>query len=145
MTRIGRLSVATLVLLASALPATPRALAQRVALVGAPPVAFKFSEVTSRETANNLVALGSLVKIYLFPTELGGEDAVENIAYVTPEAAERRAAIAGEIRRRFRRHLIDQIEVLPDYAGDSIVPRRIRFKTWHSRGGKRFEEQVEIW
>ena len=140
----GSWTAAAALLLATAL-APPGALAQKVTLAGAPPVAFKFSEVNSRQQAEALVGLGSLVKIYLFPTQLGGGDAPENIAYVTPEAAERHAIVAGKIRRLFREHRIDELEVLPEYRRDSLVPVRIRFTASHSRGGNPFEEVIEVW
>jgi hypothetical protein len=142
--RIASWIAAALLALGAAV-ATPGALAQRVTLVGAPPVAFKFSEVRSHEQAEGLVDLGSLVKIYLFPTELGGDDDPNNIVYVTPEAAEARAMIVGKIRRLFRAGKIDELEVLPEYRGDGLVPARIRFHASHSGGGKPFEEVIEVW
>jgi hypothetical protein len=132
-------------LLPGALAASPGTLAQRVTLLSAPPMPFKFSLIRSREDANSLVASGSLVKIYLFPTSLGGEDDPRNIVYVTPEAAEAHAAIVGRLRRFVRGHSENELEILPEYKGASIVPVRIRFIASHRNGGERFEEEVKVW
>lgn len=43
------------------------------------------------------------------------------------------------------RDLIDQLDVQAEYKGDSIVPSRIRFKAWHSRGGEAVEAVVDVW
>lgn len=131
---------------AAALCAAPGAAAQKVTLVGAPPLAFKFSEIRSARDADSLVALGSLVKIYLVPTELGGDDDSTNIVYVTPDAAEKRAAVVGNVRRRlFRGPGTDTLEIQPEYEGVSIVPRRIRFITGQSGDRRTIEDVVEIW
>jgi hypothetical protein len=133
-------------LLFGALVAAPGTVAQRVILLSAPPLAFNVSEIRSREHADRLVTSGSLVKIYLFPTNLGGEDDPRNIVYVTPDAAEAHAVIAGKLRRFVRGHAENELEILPEYKGDSIVPTRIRFIASHrSGGGKPFEEVVEVW
>jgi hypothetical protein len=144
MAQAWRRSVGVLLLL-GALLAAPGTLAQKITLVAAPPVAFGFSELQSREHADALVDLGQLVKIYIWPTELGGEDAVRNIVYVTPEAAEARAAIVGDLRRFLHGDEETEVEILPEYKGASIVPTRIRFTARHKQGGAPFERVVEVW
>lgn len=119
---------------------------QKVILVGAPPLAFRFSEVRTRKQADGLVDMGSLVKIYLLPTDLGGDDVADNIGYVTPDAAERHAAATARVRRLFRAHRIDTVEVLPEYRRDSLVPARIRVRASLGHGGgEPFEAVIEVW
>jgi hypothetical protein len=40
---------------------------------------------------------------------------------------------------------IDQMRIVPDYKGTSIVPTRIRFMAWHSERGGEFEVVLEVW
>lgn len=109
--------------------------------------ASDFAAVTTSAAANRLVREGRLVKIHLFPTELGGPvKERSNIGYITPEAAEARALLIGTLEHDLDEGLIDQMRVTPDYRGDSIVPARIRFRTWHSRrSGGAIETVVEVW
>ncbi|AQR74890.1 hypothetical protein BXU08_15590 [Sphingomonas sp. LM7] len=144
MTRAWRLLVGAS-LLPGALVVAPGTLAQRVILLGAPPMPFKFSQIRSREHADRLLAFGSLVKIYLFPTNLGGDDDPRNIVYVTPDAAEAHAAIVGRLRRFVQGHEENELEIRPEYKGGSIVPTRIHFIASHRSGGERFEEEVRVW
>lgn len=144
MNQAWRLSVGAPLLLA-ALVAGPAALAQKVILLSAPPLGFKFPEIRSRDYADRLLASGLLVKIYLFPTDLGGKDDPGNIVYVTPDAAEAHAAIVARLRRFVHGHEETELEILPEYAGDSIVPARIRFIASHRGDMERFEEEVTVW
>lgn len=80
--RTGMLRALALLLAVPALAAAPAASAQEA------DVKPDFSNVADVATAEKLVAEGKLEAIYLFPTELGGQEARENVAYVTPEAAE---------------------------------------------------------
>ncbi len=95
--------------------------------------------------AAKLVRKRQLVRIYFFPTELGGPKSRVNIGYVTPEAAASQALLIEMLAVYFARDLIDRLEVAPDYKGESIVPTRLRFKAWHSGGGKRYERVIEVW
>lgn len=106
-----------------------------------------FTAVTTKAAANRLVRERRLVKIHLFPTELGGPVKERyNISYITPEAAEARALLIGALESDLDEGLIDQMRITPDYKGDSIVPARIRFRTWHSRrSGGEIETVVEVW
>ena len=148
MTQAGRWLVGALLPFAAFI-ASPGAYAQKILLVGAPPMPFKFSEIRTRDDADSRVAMGSLVKIYLFPTDLGGNDDSRNIVYVTPDAAEAHAAIVARLRRfvhgHGQGHGETEIEILPDYKGASIVPARIRFRARRSNGGEQFEEEVKVW
>ena len=83
-----------------------------------------FSAVESKAAARRLVAEGRLVEIHFVPTELGGPDRPANRGYITPEAAESRALLIGTLTRFVGEGLVDQMEVLPDYKGKSVVPTR---------------------
>jgi len=132
-------------LLGTALLAGPGALAQKRMLINVPPTALELSDVNTTALADEFVRSGALVKVYLWPTELGGEDDPRNIVYITPEAAETRATIAGNLRRFLMADEANDVEVVPEYKGTSIVPTRIRFKARHKRGGAPFEQLVNIW
>ncbi|WP_447727959.1 hypothetical protein [Sphingomonas koreensis] len=111
------------------------------------PGAADFTAVTTKAAANRLVREGRLVKIHFFPTELGGPaKEPHNIGYITPEAAEARSLLISVLERDLDEGAIDKMVIEPDYKGDSIIPTRIRFKTWHSqRSGGEFETVVEVW
>lgn len=106
-----------------------------------------FSNITTKAAANRLVKEGRLVKIHFFPTELGGpaKDRHNN-GYITPEAEEARSLLISVLERDVEEGTIDQMSIVPDYRGASIIPTRIRFKAWHSqRAGGDYETVVEVW
>jgi hypothetical protein len=109
----------TLLLAAPAL--APPAAAQEGEIANAP----DFSDVTSKAKAQRLVRSGELVEILFFPAEFGGPDEPQNIGYITPEAADIRDMIIGTFTRFAEDGLIDQLKVVPDYKGDSLVPSSI--------------------
>ncbi|MEP9358835.1 hypothetical protein [Sphingomonas sp. KR3-1] len=104
-----------------------------------------FSDITSKAAANRLVREGRLVRIRLFPAELGGRDDPHNIVYIPPAVEEVRQLLIGTLKRFTAEDLIDQLDVRADYKGASIVPSRIRFIATHSRGGAPFEAALEVW
>lgn len=106
-----------------------------------------FTTITTKAAANRLVREGRLVKIHLFPTELGGPVKERyNISYITPEAAEARSLLISVLEKDLDEGAIDKLSIEPDYRGDSIVPTRIRFKAWHSqRAGGEYETVLEVW
>lgn len=106
-----------------------------------------FSNITTKAAANRLVKEGRLVKIHYFPTELGGPAKDRhNIGYITPEAEEARSLLISVLERDVEEGTIDQMSIVPDYRGDSIIPTRIRFQAWHSeRRGGEYETVVEVW
>lgn len=114
---------------------------------GRVPEATDFTTVTTKTAANRLVREGRLVKIHLFPTELGGPAKDRyNIVYVTPEAAEARSLLISTLESDVEEGLIDKMVIEPDYKGTSIIPTRIRFKAWHSqRAGGEYETVLEVW
>ncbi len=104
-----------------------------------------FSDVTTKAAARKLVREGRLVEITLFPAELGGEEIAENISYTTPEAAEARAMVIGTLGRFFEEGLIDKLQVIPEYRGESIVPTRIIMNATHSEREGSFGGLIEVW
>lgn len=106
-----------------------------------------FTGITTKAAANRLVREGRLVKIHLFPTELGGPvKEWSNIGYITPEAAEARDLLIAALESDLDEERIDQLRIEPDYRDTSIIPTRIRFKAWHSqRAGGDFEMVLEVW
>ncbi|HEX7874509.1 MAG TPA: hypothetical protein VF475_16470 [Sphingobium sp.] len=104
-----------------------------------------FSAVTDRRKAGVLVRQGKLVKIHLFPSELGGPDTHENIGYVTPEGAAALSLAIGTLKRFTAEGLIDNMTVNPEYRGASIVPTRIAMHATHRSKKGEFNPSVEIW
>jgi len=123
--------------------AAPAAHAQAAADMPALP--FVLETITDRSAAELLVRRRLLVKSWFFPRELGGPDSPENVAYITPQATRARAALIKRLARLLERDVIDRMDVQADYKGASIIPSRIRFKAWHSRGGETVEAVVEVW
>lgn len=129
------------------LATAPAAPAQQTVYLPAPPVALapRMEGVETRPAAERLVGEGVLVKSWFFPRELGGAEDPENVAYITPQAVKARAALIRKLERLMARDLIDQLDVQAEYKGESVIPSRIRYKAWHSRGGDPFEWVVEVW
>jgi hypothetical protein len=118
-------------------PSTPAA-----AREGAAP---DFSDITTRAAAKRLVREGRLVEISLFPVELGGPDDLQNTSYITPEAAFVRELVIGTLSRFFEEDVIDQLRILPEYKGESIVPSRIGMHSRHSGQEGSFNTTIEVW
>lgn len=136
--------------LALALIALPPLIAPALALPAAAqeadiPGAPDFSAVTTKTAARKLVREGRLVEITLFPAELGGPDDPANRSYTTPEAADARDMIIGTLGRFFEDGLIDKLQVIPDYKGDSIVPSSITMTATHSGEDGAFSTTIAVW
>ena len=104
-----------------------------------------FSDVTSRAAARQLVREGRLVEISLFPVELGGPDDARNTSYITPEAAFVRELVIGTFSRFLEDDTIDQVRVLPEYKGESIVPRSIAMEGSHSEQEGSIRTTIDVW
>jgi hypothetical protein len=104
-----------------------------------------FTAVTTETAVAELVQKGQLVRTHLFPTELGGPDDPENVAYVTPQAAQTRKSVIAMFADQFEEGIADRLEVEPDYQGDSLVPTRITLTASHSSKPGRMEMTINIW
>jgi hypothetical protein len=104
-----------------------------------------FSTIKSRADAEGLVRDGKLVRVLLFPAELGGEDRPENIVYVPPAARDAQRLIVGTLVRFAGDGVIDNLSVDPEYRGDSFVPARILYRASSSKSGGRLEPVIEVW
>ena len=124
-----------------AAPAYAPFAAAQEAIPGAP----DFSAVTTKRAAQQLVRQGRLVRISLFPTELGGSGDPMNMSFITPEAADVRDMVIGTLRRFLEQDVIDRLNVQPDYKGDSIVPSRITMSASHSGREGSFNTAIEVW
>lgn len=104
-----------------------------------------FTDVTTRAAARRLVREGLLVEISLFPVELGGPDDQRNTSYITPEAAFVREMVIGTFSRFLEDDTIDQVRIVPEYKGASIVPSRIAMEASHSGQGGSIGTTIEVW
>lgn len=106
---------------------------------------FDLSQVDSLDKAMAHATEGRLFKILLFPAEFGGQDVPQNVVYVPAGIPEIKDQITGILMGFVEEELIDNLQVMPEYKGDSFVPTKINMKT--SRSGKEgeFNPTIEIW
>lgn len=106
-----------------------------------------FSDVRSRDQAERLAAEGKLVKMYLFPTELGGQDDSRNVVFVPPATRDTQRMLIGTLQRLMKEGQINKLTVDPAYRGDSLVPTRVVYHASHSQRPEagQFEPAIEIW
>ena len=104
-----------------------------------------YSDVTSREVAEQHVAQGKLYKILLFPAEFGGEEISPNVSYVPSGIPETKDLLTGTLIRMVRDGSIDHLDVRPEYKGKSFVPARIRIFATHKTKSGSFNPVIEIW
>ncbi len=104
-----------------------------------------FTSVTSKEAIGTLADKGLLVPVYLFPPSLGGPEIEQNQVYVTPEAARNMELLVLTIERFVSDGLLNQMDVQPEYRGDSLVPSKIAIEAWSTEGDGRFEPVIEVW
>jgi hypothetical protein len=104
-----------------------------------------FSDVRSVGDAERLVEEGRLVKVLLFPAELGGPDVQANVVYVPQQVADIQQLIIGTLVSFTSDGLIDQLDVQPAYRGESFVPTRIVYHASHSEKGGRIEPAIDVW
>ena len=139
--RLARALALLLALPAAGLAPLPAPVAAQEEAVTLP----DFSQVTTMAAARRLAREGRLVRITLFPVELGGPDDAENLAYITPEAAESRAMIVETLDRFLKEGLVDQLMIEPEYADESVVPTRITMSARHSEKDSGIELAIEVW
>lgn len=78
-----------------------------------------------------LIASGSLVTALLLPCELGGEEVPQNVVYVPPETLAAQRPIIERIEHSVSQGLVTELDVRPEYRGDSLVPFRIFYQATH--------------
>ena len=105
----------------------------------------QFSHVTSIEIADAEIAKGSLVRVHLFPLELGGHDVPQNLTYIPIGMEEMWHKIVGTIEKFAAEGLLDGLKVVPEYNGASFVPCRIKFIGTRSTKKSGFEPTLEMW
>ncbi|BAI98201.1 hypothetical protein Sj15T_25970 [Sphingobium sp. TA15] len=104
-----------------------------------------FSSIETAGAAKALAAQGRLVRVLLFPAEVGGRAVRENMIYITPEAAAARELVIGTLVRLISEGSVDKMEVTPAYKGRSLVPAAITLRAWHSSKAGSFEPTIQIW
>jgi len=105
----------------------------------------QFAHVISTALADAEVKKGNLVKVHLFPLELGGHDVPPNVTYIPIGMEDMWKKIIGTIEQFGADGLIDKLRVEPEYNGDSVVPCRIKFIGTHSTEKRGFEPTLEMW
>jgi hypothetical protein len=105
----------------------------------------QFAHVTSIELADAEVKKGNLVKVHLFPLELGGEDVPPNVTYIPIGMEDMWRKVIGTIEKFAAEGLLDGLKVEPEYNGASFVPCRIKFIGTSSTKKGGFEPTLEMW
>ena len=102
-----------------------------------------FSDIDSREKAEELFRRGELEKLFLMPLEFGGTDNPLNTLYAPSWAVEQKARIdTNVIGPLAEEGKITQYKAMPDYQGKSFIPIAIRIEA--SDPGK-FSATINIW
>jgi len=105
----------------------------------------QFAHVTSIQLADAEVEKGNLLRIHLFPLELGGADLPANVTYIPIGMEDMWKKVIGTIKKLAAEGLIDGLKVEPEYNGASFVPCRIKFIGTSSTKKGGFEPTVELW
>ena len=104
-----------------------------------------FSQVISREIAEELFAEGALEKSLLFPGEFGGEDRPENQVYLPLGIGNLKNESTETIASWVDDGLIEHLTVTPEYRGKSVVPCRIHLTGTHPDRLGSLGYTIEIW
>lgn len=104
-----------------------------------------FSDVTSREDAQRLVAEGRLVPALLFPRVFGGTESPENTVYVPRGVAAQLDRIAAEVSRLVGERFAVTVDVLPEHRGGSVIPAQIRVQAGLLASANAFEWVIDVW
>lgn len=104
-----------------------------------------FSDVTSREKAEAMYAQGKLEKVFLFPSEFGGEDIPQNVVFVPPGVSDIKNQLTGTLIRFVKDGLVNKLTVEPEYKGKSFIPARIKMRAWHTEKKGEFTPSIDIW
>lgn len=104
-----------------------------------------FSNIDSHGKTVELAKKGKLFKVLLFPAEFGGEDVPQNVVYVPAGIPEIKDKITETLIRFVQEGLIDNLQVSPEYKGNSFVPSKINMSTSHSGKAGEFNPTIEIW
>lgn len=101
-----------------------------------------YSEVDSLDKALALHRKGELVRMYLFPIDLGGQESELNCVYVPEFAAmlkERFDNLVGDLLEAGK---VDSYSAAPEYRGKSFVPSALLLE---AKGEGGITERIEIW
>jgi hypothetical protein len=104
-----------------------------------------FSKIDTLGKVQQLEQEGKLEKILLFPKEFGGEDISHNIVYVPIGIGDIKQKITNTLINFVKEGLISNMEVLPEYKGNSFVPARITIKTSNENKPGLFNTTINIW
>jgi hypothetical protein len=104
-----------------------------------------FSNVTSNAIAVQLSEQGTLERLLMMPATLGGVDNPRNVVYVPPDASALHRQFTDTLIRSIQAGLINKMEVVPEYRGNSFVPCKIGIKAWHTDKPGGFEAAIDIW
>jgi hypothetical protein len=103
-----------------------------------------FSSITSLEAAEDASREGSLVKVLLFPAELGGQDRPENLVYIPPHVWEIKSNSTEDLLSAVRGGMND-VAIVPEYRGTSFVPTKITITAASSGMAPGYKLEIGIW
>jgi hypothetical protein len=103
-----------------------------------------FSLIISSIAAENACSDGRLIKVLLFPIELGGQDQVDNVVYIPPHAWDIKRQSTAELLVAVREGMTD-VAVVPEYRGSSFVPTTLKVSATKPGLSMGYELEIKIW
>ena len=102
-----------------------------------------YSRVDTRQKAEDMVARGELVKMWLLPKLFGGEDVQPNVVYVPPFVADlKQGTDENTIGPLAADGKVSRYSATPRYLGNSFVPCSIEIQASEPID---FRSQIRIW
>jgi hypothetical protein len=103
-----------------------------------------FSYIISLKAAEDAAREGCLLKILLFPKELGGQDRPENQVYIPTCVWEIKRNSTEELISAVRQGMND-VAIVPEYCGMSLVPTKITITAAFSGMPPGYTLEIGIW
>jgi len=102
-----------------------------------------YTQIDTREKAQELYKRGELTTLLLLPGAFGGEAVPQNVVYVPAAAAAMKMQIdENTVRPLAQSGRITRYTATPEYVGRSVVPSLVRISAWDPGN---FEAVVHVW
>lgn len=101
-----------------------------------------YSNIDSKEKAQELFAKGQLVKLYLMPLEFGGPDSPINTLLVPEFANNQKNNFDSKVYDMLEKGLKLGYSANPEYKGSSFIPGKLIINV---KGDKTITEVINIW
>jgi hypothetical protein len=105
-------------------------------------VAIDYATIDSLAKAKELETSKQLVKHYLFPLELGGQENALNLVYITQVADNAKKIVDAKMDKMLEDGEDIRYAAKPEYIGASFIPSKILVTV---TGDKSMVEVIDIW